>query len=150
MSPPSSESKNKLNKKPAWKQVASRAKLIFRPWRCRRHVPPKHQLTFNRLHGVISQKVELFIFILWFWTVLLKNVLYSHFAHVFYFSEYKCGMNSLLRECLKSCRGRKFIPMESLYKAEHSFVTILVHKFDHSGIREKHFKRHKAHWYQKF
>jgi hypothetical protein len=26
-----------------------------------RHVPPKRQLTFNRLHGVISQKAELFI-----------------------------------------------------------------------------------------
>jgi hypothetical protein len=31
------------------------------PWRRRRHVPPKRQLTFNRLQGVISQEEELFI-----------------------------------------------------------------------------------------
>jgi hypothetical protein len=34
--------------------------LILRPWRWRRHVPPKHRFTFNGLHGVISQKTELF------------------------------------------------------------------------------------------
>jgi hypothetical protein len=34
--------------------------LILWPWRWRRHVPPKHLLTFSRLHGVISQKIELF------------------------------------------------------------------------------------------
>jgi hypothetical protein len=28
---------------------------------CARHVPPKHQLTFDRLHSVMSQKTELFI-----------------------------------------------------------------------------------------
>jgi hypothetical protein len=26
-----------------------------------RHVPPKHQLTFNKLHGIISQKKKPFI-----------------------------------------------------------------------------------------
>jgi hypothetical protein len=31
--------------------------FILRPWRWRRYVPPKRRLTFNRLHGVISQKV---------------------------------------------------------------------------------------------
>jgi hypothetical protein len=35
--------------------------LILRPWRWRWHVPPKRRLTFNGLHGVISQKIELFI-----------------------------------------------------------------------------------------
>jgi hypothetical protein len=30
------------------------------PWRWRRHVPPKRQLTFHGLHGVISRKIELF------------------------------------------------------------------------------------------
>jgi hypothetical protein len=35
--------------------------LILRPWRWRWHVPPKRRLTFNWLHGVISQKRELFI-----------------------------------------------------------------------------------------
>jgi hypothetical protein len=37
------------------------AQLIFRPWRWRRYVPPKRRLTLNRLHGVISQKMVLFI-----------------------------------------------------------------------------------------
>jgi hypothetical protein len=27
-------------------------------WRWRRHVPPKRWLTFNGLHGVISQKID--------------------------------------------------------------------------------------------
>jgi hypothetical protein len=35
--------------------------FILRLRRWRRHVPPKHRLTFNGLHGVISQKIELFI-----------------------------------------------------------------------------------------
>jgi hypothetical protein len=35
--------------------------LIFRPWRWRQHVALKRQLTFNRQHGVISQKIVLFI-----------------------------------------------------------------------------------------
>jgi hypothetical protein len=34
--------------------------LLFLPWRWKRHVSPKRQLTFNGLHGVISQKIKLF------------------------------------------------------------------------------------------
>jgi hypothetical protein len=34
------------------------ARLTFRPWRWRRH--PKNRLSFDGLHGVISQKLELF------------------------------------------------------------------------------------------
>jgi hypothetical protein len=34
--------------------------LILWPWGLRRHLPPKHRLTFNGLHGIISQKIELF------------------------------------------------------------------------------------------
>jgi hypothetical protein len=34
--------------------------LFFDPEDAGDYVPPKHQLTFNRLHGVISQKIELF------------------------------------------------------------------------------------------
>jgi hypothetical protein len=41
--------------------------LIFRPWRWRRHVPPKYRLTINRLHGVISKKTQQFI------TTAVKN-----------------------------------------------------------------------------
>jgi hypothetical protein len=37
------------------------ARLIYRPRRWRRYVPPKHRLTFNALQGVISQKTVLFI-----------------------------------------------------------------------------------------
>jgi hypothetical protein len=36
-------------------------RLFFRPWRWRRYVPPKRRLTPNGLHGVISQKMVLFI-----------------------------------------------------------------------------------------
>jgi hypothetical protein len=34
--------------------------LILRPWRWRRHVPPKRWSTFSGLHGFISQKMERF------------------------------------------------------------------------------------------
>jgi hypothetical protein len=61
-SPPSSG----LKKKPAWKQssachVLSRSfltRLILRPRRWRRYVPPKRWLTFNGLHGIVSQKIS--------------------------------------------------------------------------------------------
>jgi hypothetical protein len=36
------------------------AQLLFRSWRCRRYFLPKHRLTLNGLHGVISQKMALF------------------------------------------------------------------------------------------
>jgi hypothetical protein len=36
-------------------------KLFLWPWRGRRYVPPKRRLQLNRLHGVISQKMVLFI-----------------------------------------------------------------------------------------
>jgi hypothetical protein len=35
--------------------------LIILPWRWRQYVHPKLRLTFNELHGAISQKTELFI-----------------------------------------------------------------------------------------
>jgi hypothetical protein len=41
--------------------AGSFARHMFRPWRWRRYVPPKHRLTLNGLHGVISQKMLLFI-----------------------------------------------------------------------------------------
>jgi hypothetical protein len=34
--------------------------IILRPWRWKLYFPPKHRLTFSELHGVISQKIELF------------------------------------------------------------------------------------------
>jgi hypothetical protein len=33
--------------------------LILRPWRQRRHFPPKRRLTFNWVHGLKSQKIGL-------------------------------------------------------------------------------------------
>jgi hypothetical protein len=38
-------------------------RFIFRPWRWTRYVPQKRRLTLIGLHGVISQKIELFIII---------------------------------------------------------------------------------------
>jgi hypothetical protein len=35
--------------------------ITLQPWRRKRHVRPKRRSTFNVLHGVISQKTELFI-----------------------------------------------------------------------------------------
>jgi hypothetical protein len=34
---------------------------LARPWRWRRYVPPRRRWTFNRLHGVISQKIAVFV-----------------------------------------------------------------------------------------
>jgi hypothetical protein len=47
-----------------WQAEFSRsflARLILRPWRWRRYIPPKRLLTFNGLHGVISQKTVLYV-----------------------------------------------------------------------------------------
>jgi hypothetical protein len=38
------------------------ASLTHESWRWRRHVPSKCWFTFNRLHGITSQKTELIIF----------------------------------------------------------------------------------------
>jgi hypothetical protein len=37
------------------------ARVILRPWSCMRYVPPKRRLTFKGIHGVISQKILVFI-----------------------------------------------------------------------------------------
>jgi hypothetical protein len=44
--------------------------LFLRPWRWRQYVPPKHRLTLNGLHGVISQKMVLFM--IWVFKLVLK------------------------------------------------------------------------------
>jgi hypothetical protein len=43
------------------KVKARRKPSILRPWRWRRHVPPKRQLTLNGFQGVISEMIELLI-----------------------------------------------------------------------------------------
>jgi hypothetical protein len=44
-------------------QRISKAWPVLWPWRWRRHIPPKFRLTLNGLHGIIFQKIELFIYI---------------------------------------------------------------------------------------
>jgi hypothetical protein len=44
--------------------------LILQSWTWMRHVPPKHWFTFNRLHGDIGQKTELFKSNPWIWWLL--------------------------------------------------------------------------------
>jgi hypothetical protein len=57
VSPPLSGLKSKLCLQPAW----FLAWLSLEPRILRLHIPPKCWLTFNGLHGVISQKIQLFI-----------------------------------------------------------------------------------------
>jgi hypothetical protein len=54
--------------------------LILLSWRWSRYVPPKHRLTFTGLHGVISQKTELFIMLLFTDKIQCKynNILNAH------------------------------------------------------------------------
>jgi hypothetical protein len=54
-----SRARNQRSFPPAFTLVSYR--LILRPWRWRRYVPPKRRLTFNGLYGVISHKMVLFI-----------------------------------------------------------------------------------------
>jgi hypothetical protein len=52
MTPPSSVSNNKQSKN--HHEIDN--KLIFRPWKWWRHIPPKRRFTFNRLQTIIFQK----------------------------------------------------------------------------------------------
>jgi hypothetical protein len=61
--------------------------FILRPWRLRLRVPPKRQLTFNGLHGVIFQKtsnswvrppIKLLLFQFYYWLIsLMEQVLFE-------------------------------------------------------------------------
>jgi hypothetical protein len=42
------------------RRISQTSRFILRPWRYRRHVPLKRPLSFNGLHGVVPQKIELF------------------------------------------------------------------------------------------
>jgi hypothetical protein len=55
---------------------------ILPPRRCRRYVPPKRRLTFKGLQVVISQKIELFIQIMFKKLVPTSNkALHFHYKH---------------------------------------------------------------------
>jgi hypothetical protein len=67
ISPPFSRSKSRPNKilvlcfymRSRW----FLARIFFRPWSWSRYVPPKLRWTSNGLHGVITQKIVLFIIV---------------------------------------------------------------------------------------
>jgi hypothetical protein len=49
------------------------ARLILRPWRWRQYVPPKRRVTYNALHGVISQMIVFFKTISYFYNMVLST-----------------------------------------------------------------------------
>jgi hypothetical protein len=69
ISPLSSESKNKLSKKPPWSRQKAElcfsymflAWLILRPWWWKWQAHPKRRLNFNGLHGIVPQRIKLVI-----------------------------------------------------------------------------------------
>jgi hypothetical protein len=48
--------------KPASRACRLLVRLYLPHWRSRRYVPPKFQLTFTKLHGIVSQKMERFTY----------------------------------------------------------------------------------------
>jgi hypothetical protein len=54
------------------------ARLILQNWRWNRYIPPKLQLTFNALHGVIPKKRAILILAFVLWVSLTK--LCKHFS----------------------------------------------------------------------
>jgi hypothetical protein len=52
-------SKNQLASR--WQASLFLLNLFVRPWRWRRYIPPKRRLKLDGLHGIISQKMILFI-----------------------------------------------------------------------------------------
>jgi hypothetical protein len=62
-------------------------RLILRPWRWRWYIPPKRWLTFNNLHGIISQKTVLFLQYLGTWKhenrrTSTQSLFYDYFTHL--------------------------------------------------------------------
>jgi hypothetical protein len=56
--------------------------LILRPWRWRRHIPLKRRLTFIGLHGLISQKTELFLSLFCVGGIVLYEILFRSLTTV--------------------------------------------------------------------
>jgi hypothetical protein len=63
-------------RKISWARNQSESR--WQAWRWSRYVPPKRQQTFNGLHGVICQKIALFIII----AVRTSNLTYLYRARV--------------------------------------------------------------------
>jgi hypothetical protein len=61
---------------------------IFRLWTRRRYILPKRRLTFRRLHGVITRKIELFFML--FHCFSSYTIIFSSASHIFirFFSKF--------------------------------------------------------------
>jgi hypothetical protein len=78
----------------------------LRPWRWRRYFPPKRWLTLNGLHGVIFQKMILFI------TTAVKTSnptqLWREFVTTVLCHSERCHRNFWAPECIAVMTGPKF------------------------------------------
>jgi hypothetical protein len=90
-------------------------------WRWRRYVPLKRQLTFNGLHGVISQKIVLFI------TTAVRtlhpaklSVLYRHQNAGLNHIRIKVGNNSFVKVKKFRCLGTTQTNLNSVHEEVES------------------------------
>jgi hypothetical protein len=78
--------------------------LILQSWRWRWHIPLKHQLTFNRLQGIISQKTESVITIPWEPQILCKICCSKNVMHWKDVSGCNADSINLLLHVIMNCK----------------------------------------------